>query len=177
MSGLPAASPVELLHWPAEADRRAALGRQGVPCLVLVAPHADLPASIGPAEDWVRLPASEADVAARAHALCRRLARAAAVGPTIVDGLLSYDGLGVHLGVAEATALETLLGADGIVSRSDLTVALWPAGPPSRRSLDALIYRLRQRAAAVNVHVLAVRGRGFVVDVGPIAAHRSGGAA
>jgi DNA-binding response OmpR family regulator len=76
------------------------------------------------------------------------------------------------LSAAEAKALEVLLDASGaVVSRRELEVAVWPDGAPSNRSLDALLYRLRQRTAAVNIHVRAARGLGFIVDAGPLAAH------
>jgi DNA-binding response OmpR family regulator len=146
------------------------LARRGVPCLLLVAVDAELPVVIGPTEDWVRLPADERDVAVRAQSLCRRLASAAADRPHVADGVVAHAGRKAPLSSAEATVLRLLLDSEGrVVSRAQLEAAAWPGGAPSRRSLDSLVYRLRRRAAAVNIHVLAARGRGFTVDVGPLA--------
>jgi hypothetical protein len=165
---LPPIAPVELVSWPRDDARRVLLARRGVPCLLLVAPDAELPASIGPSEDWLRLPADERDVGVRAQNLCRRLVRAAAARPRVADGIVMHDGRRARLSAAEATVLEVLLDAVGsVVSRAQLEARVWPDGPPSPRSLDALVYRLRRRAAVVNVHVLAARGQGFTVDVGP----------
>ena len=164
---LPADSPVELVHWPRDEERRAVYAPLGVPCLLLVAEGAALPHSIGPAEDWVRLPSDERDVAARAQRLCRRLARVAAERPHLVAGSVVHGGRRAPLSELEAKALEVLLDAVGtIVPRERLTAAVWPDGPPSPRSLDALLYRLRQRASTVNIHVLAARGRGLTLEVG-----------
>jgi DNA-binding response OmpR family regulator len=167
---LPLVAPVELVSWPRDEARRVLLARRGVPCLLLVAADAELPEAIGPTEDWVRLPADERDVGVRAQSLCLRLASAAADRPRVGDGVVVHAGWRAPLSASEATVLELLLESEGrIVSRGRLEEAAWPDGPPSPRSLDSLLYRLRRRAAAVNIHVLAARGRGFTVDVGPLA--------
>jgi DNA-binding response OmpR family regulator len=134
---------------------------------LLVARDAELPRSIGPAEDWVRMPADERDVAARARNLCRRLAQVATEPPRVVAGTVVHGDRRAVLSDLEAKALEVLLDAVGtIVPRERLTASVWPEGPPSPRSLDALLYRLRQRTAEVNIHVLASRGRGVTVEIG-----------
>jgi DNA-binding response OmpR family regulator len=161
-------TPVELLRWPSEDGRRGVLARSGVPCLLLVEPDADLPRSIGPAEDWIRLPADEADIAARAVALCRRLATHAATAPVVRDGVLHHGGESTMLQPAEATFVQTLLDAGTVLSREGLEAALWPDGAPTPRSLEALVYRLRLRLRPLNVHVVAARGRGYAIDVGPV---------
>jgi hypothetical protein len=170
VASLPPIAPVELVHWPRDEAHRALLARCGVPCVLLVAADADVPDSIGPTEDWVRLPADERDVGMRAQNLCWRLARAAAEQPRVADGVVVHAGLRAPLSATEARALEVLLDAAGrVVSRRRLEAAVWPEGRPSPRSLDALLYRLRRRLAAVNIHVLAARGQGFSVDVGALA--------
>lgn len=174
MAQLPPDAPVELVHWPRDDARRQALARGGIPCLLLVAPGAPLPEAVGPTEDWVRLPADERDVVVRARSLCRRLARAAAEQPTVEDGLVVHAGHRAQLSEAEAAALRLLIDAAGtVVSRHALSAAVWPDGAPSPRSLDALLYRLRQRTAALNVHVRVARGKGYAVDIGPLATDES----
>jgi DNA-binding response OmpR family regulator len=167
MASLPPDSPVELVHWPRDDAQRGVYAREGVPCILLVAEDAELPRSIGATEDWIRLPADERDVAVRAQNLCRRLARTAAELPRVGDGAVVHGGRSAPLSDVEARALEVLLESVGaIVPRERLTAAVWPDGPPSPRSLDSLLYRLRLRIAEVNIHVLAARGRGFIVEVG-----------
>jgi hypothetical protein len=170
MASLPPEAPVELVHWPRDESRRTLLARRGVPCLLLVQPGAALPDSIGPTEEWLRLPADERDVAVRAESLCRRLARAAAEQPLIEGGVVVHAGRRAPLSAAEATALAVLLDAVGtVVPRARLEAAVWPDGAPNARSLDALLYRLRRRAAAVNIHVHTARRIGYTIDVGPVA--------
>ena len=116
------------------------------------------------------MPADERDVGVRAQNLCRRLAADAAERPQVADGAVVHAGRRALLSAAEATALDVLLDAAGtVVPRARLAAAVWPDGPPSPRSLDALLYRLRRHAAAVNIQVLASRGRGVMVDPGPVA--------
>ena len=56
---------VVLVRWPHEAGRRSELTEQGVPRLLLVDEEAEPPLPSDCLEDWVRVPASEADVKAR----------------------------------------------------------------------------------------------------------------
>ena len=90
MAMLPPDSPVELVHWPRDEAQRARLARSGVPCLLLVAPDADLPVSFALTEDWLRLPADERDVHARVQLLCRRLAFDAMGRPVVGNGVVEH---------------------------------------------------------------------------------------
>ncbi len=95
--------PVELVHWPADAAVRDSLARAGVPRMLLVAADAEPPATLGVDEDWVRMPATAADVIARARQLLRfdELLR---VDKPFVDEhrVLHRAGMTVHLSAAEA---------------------------------------------------------------------------
>jgi hypothetical protein len=73
---------VALVRWPAEAERRASLNEAGAPCLLLVE-SGPAPVVSGPVEDWIRVPASDADIAARIESMRRRLE------PTVEDSPLS----------------------------------------------------------------------------------------
>jgi len=61
---------VELVPWPAGAERRDELAELHRPRLLLVADGA-LPPPLAREEDWVRASAPQADVEARRHRLAR----------------------------------------------------------------------------------------------------------
>jgi two-component system, OmpR family, response regulator len=156
--------PVELLDWPAEAARRQVLARAGVPRVLLIAPDAMPPQSLGVDEDWVRLPAAESDVVARAtQLLCNEGIRSDT--PYVdVHRVLHRAGATVTLPSSEATIMSLLLRNAGvIVSRSDLEHAVWKDAAPSRDAIDAVIYRLRRRLAGLSLCIRSARGQGFVL--------------
>src|SRR5665213_3676361 len=60
------------LAWPEQADEDERFRRLRIPRLLLVAADVDPPRDIDYLLDWVRIPASEHEVAARVVALIRR---------------------------------------------------------------------------------------------------------
>ncbi|HEY6531174.1 MAG TPA: hypothetical protein VIY72_02640, partial [Acidimicrobiales bacterium] len=67
LAGHPATDGVEVIIWPDDAERRAALV-EGTPTLLLVPPDVDAPVC-GFVEEWVRLPAPMDDAYARLEML------------------------------------------------------------------------------------------------------------
>ena len=170
-SGAPVTVPaaVELLRWPAEAERRAALAVAGRPRILLIAPAAPPPMTWDPLEDWVREPASADEVEARAFALANRSEagrpRAAPLPVLDADGLLRHGGSWVAIPRIEARLLGLLLNRIGeVVHRTDLLAAGWPAGVPSVHVLDGRIKLLRRRLARLGLRIHTVRGAGFLLE-------------
>jgi hypothetical protein len=160
--------PVELVRWPQDEVLRDRLARAGVPRLLLVDPGADTPATIGIDEDWIRLPADERDVWARAERLVRLTDRLSLDRPFVDDSrVLRRGGSTVVLTTSEAVVVRLLLDhAGSVVPRSRIETALWPTGePPSIRAVDSVVYRLRRRLAGLNMCIRAARNSGFVVFV------------
>lgn len=160
-----ASVPVELVHWPADAALRDSLARAGVPRMLLVAADAEPPATLGVDEDWVRMPATAADVIARARQLLRfdELLR---VDKPFVDEhrVLHRAGMTVHLSAAEAAVLTVLLRDEGhVVGHVELGRAVWVDAAPSRDALDALVYRLRRRISGLGMSIRSNRSRGFAL--------------
>lgn len=118
---------VELLHWPAEADRRFTLAAAGVPRLMMLEPGTAPPRSWADDEDWVRLPASPEDLAARARGL-QAVASPDRSAPPVV-----LDADGVVVGV-DATVQLTGAGAELLVVLLDR----W-ARPVERLELEAVL--------------------------------------
>ncbi len=157
---------VELVRWPEERRRRDRLRREGTPRLLLVDTHEPAPDPADCLEDWVRLPASDADVEARRRAVLVRARRHEAGAPALDDdGVLRLDDRWVALPPVEArlaAALVERLGA--VVSRDALSRAGWPDGPPGRNALDVHVLRLRRRLGPVGLAIRTVRSRGYLLE-------------
>jgi DNA-binding response OmpR family regulator len=157
---------VTLVRWPAEGERRERLRREQRPRLLLVEGDALVPEADDPLEDWIRLPAPEADVELRARTLGSRSRELLAAVPALdADGVLRVGGLWVALPPVEARLAEALLGRLGaVVSREALGRAGWPEGAPGRNALDVHVLRLRRRLEPVGLAIRTVRSRGYLLE-------------
>ena len=164
---------ISLLRWPEEQPLRAELAAEGRLRLLLVEADSPPPTCLSPEEDWVRLPASQADIGCRVASLQARNASKfeARVGgrswPTLdADGLLRNGERWVALSPVDALLAEVLLRSIGsVVSRADLQQAGWPDGEPNENTLDVRIARLRKRLAAVELTLKTVRSRGYLLEL------------
>lgn len=159
---------VVFLRWPHDADERTRLTAAEVPRLLLVEPDAAPPDPVDCLEDWVRVPADEADVGARVATLHRRLARHASPVPVIDDhGVLRYGTWWTPLPPVEARITAQLVSRfGGVVSRDALARAGWPDGAPGRNALDVHMLRLRRRLEPVRLAIRTVRSRGYLLESG-----------
>lgn len=156
---------VRVVRWPSEQAELEELRARGEPRLLLLDDGADVPQSPDCLEDWIRMPASEADLEARRRAIAVR-AHEHAVRPTLDDaGVLRFRSQWTSLSPVErdlASALVDRFGA--VVSRGVLSDRAWPAGSPSRNALDVHMLRLRRRAAHVGLEVRTIRARGYLLQ-------------
>lgn len=164
------------MRWPAEADRRATLRVAGQPRLLLVDDGTMPPLPDDDLEDWIRMPASEADLELRLDGLRRRMASAAREVPQLDDdGVLRFGDGWVPLPPVEARLAAELLRRFGAVaSRADLTKAGWPGGSPGRNALDVHVLRLRRRLQPVELAIRTVRARGYLLEPASAASSRTG---
>lgn len=163
-----AADGVALVGWPAEDAERQVLAARGVPRLLLVEPDAPAPRCDDPLEDWVRLPASAADLDARVAGLGRRASSVVDGGrPRIdADGVVRVGGNWAALPPVEARLMAALVDRLGaVVHRDDLAAAGWPDGLPGRNALDVHVLRLRRRIAPVGLVIRTIRARGYLLEV------------
>ncbi|CAN5718959.1 hypothetical protein BH24ACT3_BH24ACT3_10070 [soil metagenome] len=157
---------VAIMNWPDDEAERNRLRSEGRP-LLLVVENGDLPpADLADHEDWIRLPAPDADVDARVNALRRRAAGRSNGPPTLDgDGVLRLGERWVSLPPVEARLTAALLARLGaVVSREALTRAGWPEGAPGRNALDVHVLRLRRRLAGVGLAIRTVRSRGYLLE-------------
>lgn len=157
------------LCWPAQAAERDARAQQGLPRLLIVEPGHEPPAGDDPLEDWVRPEADAVERYVRRHRLERRLA-ARAPASIDGDGLLRRGGRWVALPPGELAALTALLSQPGrMVARPALAAAISGTGAvEGSRTLDNVIRRVRLRIAPLGMVVCAVRGAGFLLELGEL---------
>jgi DNA-binding response OmpR family regulator len=165
---------VAVVRWPSEIARRERLLQDGVPCLLLLEENGPPPDVDGCLEDWIRVPASEADLHARLATLRTRADRHAPVVPSLDrDGVLRLGTAWVSLPPVEARLTSALLERFGaVVSRDALSRAGWPDGAPGRNALDVHVLRLRRRLARLSLVIRTVRSRGYLLEVAPIEEER-----
>lgn len=163
---------VEVVHWPTDASRLAALRHGGRPRLVVVEGDVDPPVTADVHEDWIRLPARPEDVRHRLSVLAERedpagLPAAASTPVLDRDGVLRLGDGWVALPPVEHRLTAALLERyRAVVSREALTRAGWPDGTPDRNVLDVHIVRLRRRLAPLDLVIATVRSRGYLLETG-----------
>jgi len=162
---------VVLLRWPAEAPRRTELARQERPRLLLLEGDDRPPDPGGCLEDWIRLPASDADLKTRMAGLKERADRHGSRIPYLDDdGVLRHGSCWVPLPPVECRLTLALLERYGaVVSREHLAYVGWPEGAPGRNALDVHVLRLRRRINPLGLVIRTVRSRGYLLE-GTIAA-------
>lgn len=157
---------VVLLRWPGEAGRRHELAAAGVARLLLVDADADLPFVTDPLEDFVVVPAREAEVQARLSTLSARSGASEPASPSIDDdGVVRIGTRWTSLPPVEARLTAALVERFGaVVSRDALARAGWPEGSPGRNALDVHVLRLRRRLLPVGLVIRTVRSRGYLLE-------------
>jgi DNA-binding winged helix-turn-helix (wHTH) protein len=157
---------VVLLRWPLEQERRVRLEREGRLRLLLVEGGVTAPQCTDPLEDWIRVPADEADVRARIEGLAGRYREQRDDRPELDrDGLLRFGGAWVSLPPVEARLMSALIERFGaVVSRDHLCRTGWPKGAPGRNALDVHVLRLRRRISPVGLAIKTVRSRGYLLE-------------
>ncbi len=160
------AMDVVLLRWPLEEPRRQRLADEERMRLLLVEGGAAAPRCEDCLEDWIRVPADEADLRARIEALTRRHHAHGQDRPVLDhDGLLRFSGGWVSLPPVEARLTAALLERyETVVSRDQLARSGWPKGAPGRNALDVHVLRLRRRIAPLDLSIKTVRSRGYLLE-------------
>lgn len=161
---------IELLRWPAEADRLERLRDAGIPRLLLLAPDTVAPVSSDPREDWIRYPTDEKDLEARMLSVAARAAAGTTPDPRVApvidaDGLLRFRDRWTSLSPVERLLAEAMVERFGaVVGRDALARRAWPGGASTRNALDVHMLRLRRRIAAIGLEIRTVRARGYLLQ-------------
>jgi two-component system, OmpR family, response regulator len=161
------ASDVVIVRWPEEAATLDRLRTLGQPRLLLVAPNAAAPATDDCDEDWIRLPAEDADMRVRISTVAARAARHAQPPEVKGDGRLAFRGHWVGLtGIEEAVARVLSEHFGEVVDHPTVEAAASVVRQPSPNALRVSISRLRKRIGPLGLVVRRVHNRGYVMDVG-----------
>ena len=158
---------VPIIEWPGERTLLEGLRQSGVPRLILVPEGVAPPLTSDPLEDWVRLPASEADIGSRLRVLADRAGGMTQDEKPDVDadGILRLGDRWVSLPPVEHRLTSALVERyRTVVSREALARAGWPHGLPGRNVLDVHIVRLRRRMAPIGLAIRTVRSRGYLLE-------------
>lgn len=155
-----------MVRWPAEDSRRAELASQGTPRLLLIEDDSDPPGTEDCLEDWVRVPAEDADVQARLATLAARVELHRSAEPVLDEhGMLRLGDRWVSLPPVEARITAALVDRLGTVAvRDELARAGWPEGAPGRNALDVHVLRIRRRVAPLGLAIRTVRSRGYLLE-------------
>ena len=157
---------VVVLRWPSEERHLEGIRLAGRPRLLLVSDGQAPPVPDDPLEDWIRVPAPEADVRLRMETLRRRAARRVPGPPELdCDGVVRHAGAWAPLPPVEARLAAALIERfDAVVTRDTLAKAGWPLGSPGRNALDVHMLRLRRRLAPLSLSIRTVRSRGYLLE-------------
>src|SRR5262249_5902589 len=152
-----------ILRWPEQSDDVERLEQLGVPRLLLVEAGDPPPSGTSCLEDWVRLPAHDADVRARLAALAARAARHPRVPALDEHGQLSYRGASVFLSPVEQSLVQILLASFGHgVAAAQLLGSAW-ADESTLGALRVHMFRIRGRIAPLGLTITNIRGFGYVM--------------
>jgi two-component system OmpR family response regulator len=117
-------------------------------------------------EDWIRVPAVDADIRLRLSALAMRAGAHVQVTPLLdVNGVIRFSSRWASLPPVEARLSEPLVKRFGtVVSRDELYKLGWPEGAPGRNALDSHVLRLRRRLSPLGLAIRTVRSRGYLME-------------
>jgi DNA-binding response OmpR family regulator len=153
---------VVIIRWPEGQDEVDRLEQLRVPRLLLVDPDVSPPRCASCLEDWIRLPADDADVRARIASLASR-ALQHPYRPTLDEcGALACRGRRIFVSELDQRILTPLLARfDDVVAEGELLGA-WP-GHAQNNALRVHLSRLRRRLEPLGLTIIAVRNKGYTL--------------
>jgi hypothetical protein len=161
---------VAVLAWPQQAAELERLRLLRVPRLLLVPAEGDPPSDSDPLVDWVRMPASAQDIAARVIGLLRRATddddATEDVPGVDAHGRLVFGTRWAALSPTEARLARVLCDRyREVVSEPELLRHGWEEGaPPRPNALRVHLTRLRHRIAGLGIEVVSVRNQGVILQ-------------
>lgn len=160
-----AGSSVVIVRWPADQSALEELRSAGVPRLLLIGETDEAPSDGDPLQDWIRLPAGDADLHARITTLEQRASRNSSKAVLPGDGRLSYGGRWVTLSPIGERMLGPLVARFGdVVPSAEMIAAGWPDRTPSEGAPRVQILRIRQALEPIGLELKVVRDRGYVLQ-------------
>jgi hypothetical protein len=154
---------VVVLRWPEQAHDLQRLEELGVPRLLLVEPGVAPPEGESCLQDWLRLPAEDADVGARLRALAHRAANHPVLPVVEPFGQLSYRGRTLFLSPLDQRVAHLLIDHFGeVVDDDEIRNHVWSEGA-STQALRVHISRLRRRIGPLGLTITCIRNVGYLM--------------
>lgn len=152
---------VEIVRWPADAERRTACAEAGVACLLVVRRGERIPALLA-GEDWIYDDADERDVANRLAGVSARATGRS--GRSGAEPSVPVTATGPVAGVVPVVP-EGLANAEHRVARRLLTSmsTLVPRSELPGDDLDAVIATVRVALRAQGLHIQTIADAGYLV--------------
>lgn len=156
---------VQVVRWPIELTKLDGLRRDGVPCLLLVAPGVAVPELRRTSEDWIRAPVDPSELKARISSLRAKVGHY--FHPLVdEDGILRFRNSILPLTATEAVVVGFLVERmPKVAGRQEIAARLSSANrSTSRNALDLHIMRLRKKLRRVGLSLDTVHGRGYLLN-------------
>lgn len=157
---------VEIVRWPEEQKQRDRLAATGFPRLLLVGNGFEPPLCVDLLEDWARSTDPDRDVIARAEALAQRWGNVQdEPAPRLHDeGILEFRTSRIEVSPLQTLLMRPMVDQfERVVAREDLVLRGWRRADVHRNTLDAHMFRLRNRIGAVGLTLRTVRSRGYLL--------------
>ena len=155
---------VVVVSWPDQALERDRLDRSAVPRLWLVDADAEPPIATSCLEDWIRLPADDADLRARLVSLSHHAAHHPTRPSLDRHGLLTHRGVVVHLSRVEQLLARPLIANFGEAVSEDELLGSPDLDGCKEQTLRVHVSRLRRRLAPIGLRITSIRGFGYVLS-------------
>ncbi len=175
-----ASGHVALLRWPAQGELRDRLAAVAIPRLLLVSRASRAPVCVDELEDWVREPLDASELDIRTATLRRRADRRAR-RPVVDDsGMVRVGDRWVALPPVQLALARLLVERLGeVVSVEQIRTACRDAGGSGHaKAIKAAIGRVRRRLVELDLELVNVRDRGYLLDASapdPAGGWRAGG--
>jgi len=157
-----AGASVVLVRWPDQRGKLAELARRGVPRLLLVSAGGEPPDCTSCLEDWIRLPADDADLDARIASLVEHQ-RAHDLPKVDEYGVLRRHDAFVILSPTEHAITELLIDNFGAVVPDTALERVVDEKTLARSTLRAHASRLRKRIKPLGLTITCIRNIGYMI--------------
>ncbi len=160
---------MQKVNWPEEEPRRRDLAEAGIPRLLIVASGVAPPLCVEVLEDWVRTADHDRDAKTRIDALAARWENIQdRTAPHLHDeGVLEFRASRTEISPLQALLVRPMVDHFGrVVTRGELAREGWKGVDIHRNTLDAHMFRLRQRVGCVGLTLRTVRSRGYLLTAG-----------
>ena len=162
----PARTPIELLHWPTQEDRRQLLATLGEPRLLLVAPDTAPPQLVDDLEHWIPNRADPATIVEGVTFLERKILDADTPPALDDDGLLWFRGRWIDVPDGQLPVVDLLIqNYQRLVRHEDLTrIHQDNGGSSTPASIATLLRRVATRLTKIGLRLHRVPRRGVILS-------------